>query len=111
MQEVHGLPFDGGRELRILVEPRLVFAPIIGRAPVLGQFLKIPERHAAAPVNARLFFGPAGVREAIAQVVEVGLRYVDEERLDRGISEIRSRRSMRFCLGVFQHVVHLSILS
>ena len=48
-------------------------APVVARAPVLGQLLDVVERHAVAPPDAGQLVGPAGAGEPVAQVVQVGL--------------------------------------
>ena len=83
VQEVHLRAIDVGEELRELVEPRLGGAPVVARAPVLGQFLEIAERHAAAPAGAGHLVGPAGGRQPLVQVIELGLRDVDLEGTHR----------------------------
>jgi hypothetical protein len=88
MQEMDVLAVDRDGELRVLVEPRLLLTPIKRRAPVLGQFLEIGERHAAGPPDSRQLIRPARAREAIAQVDELGFGHIDEEGLDRRVSHV-----------------------
>ena len=49
VQEVNVLAVDRGGELWVSVELGLVCAPIVGRAPVLGQLPQVALRDAAAP--------------------------------------------------------------
>jgi hypothetical protein len=44
VQEVDALAVDLGGELRVLVEPRLLGAPVVPRAPVLGELLEVAQR-------------------------------------------------------------------
>src|SRR5438045_8169801 len=82
MQAVNALPVDLGDELGVGVEPRFGGAPVIPRAPVLGQFLQVGKRYSAGPVSGGQLAGPAGAGEPVAQVVHVGLADLDAERLN-----------------------------
>ena len=73
VQEVDGGPVDGGGELRVLVEPGFLLAPVVAVGPVGGQLLEVTERHPASPADAGQLVGPAGAVQAFAQVVQVGL--------------------------------------
>jgi hypothetical protein len=88
VEEVDRLAVDGGGELRVLVQPRLVLAPVVAVTPVGGQLLEIVERHPAAPADPGQLVGPAGTGQPVAQVVEVGLGDVDPERPDPGVGRV-----------------------
>ena len=57
-------------------------APVVPRAPVLGELLEVVQRYAAGPLHAGQLAGPAGVGEPVVQVVEVGLGNLDAEGVD-----------------------------
>src|SRR5437016_13129522 len=44
---------DRRRELRDLVESRLVPAPVVGGTPVVGQLFQVGQRHTAGPADIR----------------------------------------------------------
>ena len=92
VQEVDALAVDLGDELGVLVELRLLGAPVVPGAPVLGELLQVAQRYPAGPLDAGQLAGPAGVGEPVVQVVEVGLGDLDAEGLDR-------RRSSWFSLS------------
>src|SRR5215208_6292042 len=81
VQEVDVLPVDGGGELRILVKLRLPLAPVVFLLPVLGQLLEVTQRHAAAPSDAGQLTRPAGVGQALLQILQFSLRNTHLERL------------------------------
>ena len=85
VREVDVGPVDGGGELRELVEPGLLLAPVVAVGPVGGQLLEVTEGDAAGPPDAGQLVGPAGAVQPVAQVVQVGLGDVDPERPDRGV--------------------------
>src|SRR5262249_24040767 len=60
----------------------LLGAPIVPRAPVLGELLEVAKWYAAGPTHAGQLARPAGVGEPMMQVVEVGLWDLDAERLN-----------------------------
>ena len=98
VDEVDRLAVDGRRELRQLVDPGLLGAPVERGAPPLGESLEVVERHALAPALARQGVGPARARESIVEIVEVGLRDVDAERADARIERAgRHRSHLRAC--------------
>ena len=73
MQKMDRLPVNFGDELRKLVQPGLLRAPIVGCAPVINQSLHIRNRYAAAPVHAipgGQRFRPVGTRQAVFQIVD-----------------------------------------
>ncbi len=80
MQEVNVLPVDRGRELREVVELRLILAPLVGGPPVLGQPFQVADGNAVGPANVRQLVGPAGTGQPVIQGVQVGLRDLDAER-------------------------------
>src|SRR5947209_9964943 len=81
VQEVDALPVDLGNELGVLVELRLLGAPVVPRAPVPGEVFQVAQRHAAGPFHAGQLAGPAGVGESVMQVLDVSLGDLDTERL------------------------------
>ena len=85
VEEVDVLPVDRGRELRVLVEPRLPGAPVVAAAPVVGELLDVGARHAVAPPGAGQLVGPARARETLVEVVQHGLGDLDPERSDLGV--------------------------
>jgi hypothetical protein len=76
------LAVDLGRELREFVESSLVLAPVVRRAPVVGQLLEVAERYAALPSRPGKLARPARGGEPPVEVVEVGLGDVDPVRAD-----------------------------
>ena len=95
------MPVDRGGELRELVEPSLVSAPVIAGAPVRGQLLQVPQRHPPAPADAGQLVGPAGAGQAVAQVVQVGLGDGDPEGPDRGVGAAGAGRRRGRCIAAF----------
>src|SRR5471030_1138252 len=82
MDEVDGLPVEAGRELGEFVQARFVSAPIVGRAPVLGEAGEVVQGDATAPTDAGQRVWPAGALEARVEVVELGLVEVDAKGCD-----------------------------
>src|SRR6185369_6935753 len=79
VQEMDVLTVDLGGELRVLVERRLLGAPVESRAPVLGKLLEMIHRYAPGPSNTGQLGGPAGLGEPVVQIVQVrlGNRYAE----------------------------------
>jgi hypothetical protein len=65
VQEVDALAVDFGGELGVLVELRLLGAPVVAGAPVLGELGQIVQRDAAGPGHAGQLAGPAGVGQPV----------------------------------------------
>jgi hypothetical protein len=86
VDEVDGLAVDLGGEVRKLVELRLVRAPVVAGAPVLGKLLQPRQRKAVVPPGAGDLVGLTGAGEPVGQVVQVGLRDVDAKRLDHDVN-------------------------
>ena len=84
VQEVDVLAVDGRDELRDLVQPGLLGAPVEAVGPVAGQVLQVVQGYAAGPVVAGRVLRPAGPGDPVVQVVEVGLGDVDPEGADLG---------------------------
>src|SRR5262249_31572909 len=82
VQKVDALAIDLSRELRECVQLRLLCAPVIGGAPILGQPAEVTQRHASAPADSWPLVGPTGRLEAPVQVIERGLGNGYGERLD-----------------------------
>ena len=81
VQEMDGLPVDGGGELGVPVQLRLGGAPVVLRLPVRRQRPQVIERYAAAPpFPAGRFVGPARARQPLPQIVDGGLRNRDAKR-------------------------------
>ena len=100
MHHVEGLAVDHGRELLVLIERRLLRAPVEPAAPVLGELRQVHQRDAAAEVGAVVpaFDGdrPACVGEPAAQVVDVGLRGMS---MRKGVSAMFSFMTSTFPAG------------
>jgi hypothetical protein len=82
VQEVNVLPVDGRDELRDLVEPGLMCAPVVPGAPALRQPLRHAERHAVVGARPGHLVRPPRRGQPRREVVEVALRYLDTERRD-----------------------------
>jgi hypothetical protein len=82
VHEVDPLAVDGGGELRVLVEPGLLGAPVVAALPVPGELPQVAERHATAPADTGQLVGPAGAGQPVGQVVQLGLGNLDPERVD-----------------------------
>jgi hypothetical protein len=82
VQEVDVLSVNGGGELRDLVEPGLVCAPVVPAAPALGQPLHHAQRHPVVSARPAHLIRPPGGGQSLGESVEVGLRDVDTERCD-----------------------------
>jgi hypothetical protein len=91
VQEVDPLSVDRGGELGERVEPGLVGSPVVVAAPISGELLQVPERHAPAPVRIAEVGRPACAGEPVSQVVDLRLRNLDPERLDLGSGTVRIR--------------------
>jgi hypothetical protein len=74
---VDALPVDLGDGGLECVEPRFVRTPVVRVLPVLEQRLEITELGAHLPRDTRELIGEPRACEALAQVVEDGLRDVD----------------------------------
>ena len=61
---------------------RLVRAPVVPVAPMLGQILEVGHRHPRLHPSPGSCAGPPGAGQPVAQVVQVRLGDVDTERLD-----------------------------
>jgi hypothetical protein len=73
---------DLGDELRQSVQPRLHLAPVIVGLPVANELLDGRELHALRLVGNDLAIRPACRGETAAQIEQIFLRHVDEERTD-----------------------------
>ena len=80
--DVHAV--DLGRELGQGIERGLERAPVVVGRPVARQLLDRRQLHALRPIGDELLAGQARRGEALAQVVEVGLRHLDVEGADVG---------------------------
>jgi hypothetical protein len=79
---VHPLAVDLGGELRELVEPPLVRAPVVAAAPVRGELAEVAGCDAVVPAGAGQLVGPAGRVQPAVQLVQVRLGDGDPEGLD-----------------------------
>ena len=61
------------------IERGLLRAPVESVPPVLRQASQVVDRNAPAPAGAFQLARPAGVRQPLAQVVEIRLRNLDAE--------------------------------
>ena len=97
MQEMNALALDLVDELVVAVESSFGGAPVVVAAPVADQLLQITQWWPLLPGRRRGLVGPAGATQTIAQVAQVGFRYVDTKRLHRPGSTFRwrCRRSER----------------
>ena len=84
VDEVDRLPVDVGAEVGELVQARLLRAPVVRVAPVRHQLAQVVDRDPVLPAGVLDLVGEAGLREAVAQVVED--RVVD---VDRGSARSR----------------------
>ena len=69
-------------QVRELVEPRLVDAPVIGVTPVLDQLTHILNGRPVLPARPLDLVGEPGRRQSTAQIVEHGVVDADLESLD-----------------------------
>jgi hypothetical protein len=67
------LVVDSRDELGVLVQPRLVLPPVVAADPVVDEVTDVVERNAIDPAGAVQLIGPAGTREAVLEIVELGL--------------------------------------
>ena len=70
MDEMDRLAIDPGAEVRQLVEPRLLRAPVVLVAPVRHQPAQVVDRHAVLPAGAVDLVREAGARQSALQVRE-----------------------------------------
>jgi hypothetical protein len=98
VQEVDLLVVDRGDVLGELVERRLVRAPVVTGAPVFGEVPQVGRGHPTAPADVRQRVRPAGAGQPGVQVVELGLRDVDGERVDAQVL-VRHESNARQLLG------------
>jgi hypothetical protein len=82
VHEVQVQSVDRGGELGELVQARLVRPPVVGGEPVLDQLPQVGERDAVLPAGGGQLLRPAGEGQAVAQVVELGLRDLDPQGPD-----------------------------
>jgi hypothetical protein len=54
------LALDGGRELRVQVEPGLVRTPVVSVTPVADEILDIGSRYTVLPARVWQFIGASG---------------------------------------------------
>src|SRR5687768_15135976 len=80
------LSVDGRHELLVIVDASLVPAPVPAIEPVLDELLHVRKWDAVLPAGVGKLVGPARSRQALAQIVEVGLRDVDAKRSDLGVA-------------------------
>ncbi len=83
VNEVDRLPVDSGAEVRQIVEPRFLRAPVIIVAPVRDELAQVVDRDPVLPAGFVDLVGETGPRETVAQVVEVVVVDVDPESLHR----------------------------
>src|SRR6202035_1866938 len=77
VQEVQLGTVDGGHELGIGVQGRLVGPPVVAGGPVGGQLAQVGGGDAAFPAGTGQVAGPPGPGQALAEVVDLGLRDAD----------------------------------
>ena len=83
VDEVDGLPVDLGQEVRVGVDPGLDRAPV-ERLPALDHVAQVGLRRAVVPRVAGRRRRVPGPLQALAEVVEVGLRELHAEGADLG---------------------------
>ena len=83
VDEVDGLPVDLGQEVRVGVDPGLDRTPV-ERLPALDHVAQVGHRRAVVPGVAGRRRRVPGPLQALAEVVEVGLRELDAEGADLG---------------------------
>jgi hypothetical protein len=88
VHEMHVGPIERVAEVRELIQPRFMDSPVVIRAPVASQFPDVIERNPVFPTNAGELIRPACSRQALAKVIDLALRYRDDERVNasRGAS-------------------------
>ena len=84
VDEVDLDPVDLGRELRQRVELRLGLAPVVVGRPVARELLQCPQLYALRPICNQLVGGPARLRDAPPQVVDLLFWNLDVKRTDLG---------------------------
>src|SRR5580704_900569 len=88
---------DGGTELGVGVEGRLVCSPVVLRGPVGGQLTQVGSWYAAFPAGAGQVAGPPGPGQALAEVVDLCLRDDDPVRPDTGAGGGSGYRAEALC--------------
>ena len=89
VDEMKSKAIDRGLELEKVVERRLAAPSVIVGSPILDEHAQLPERRTLRPVVHGFAFRPAGLCQAMAQVVQRILRGMVGERRD-----LRSVRSI-----------------
>jgi len=85
-------PIDRRHELRQGIELRLHLPPIVAGAPVPNHLLQLGQLHALRLIGDGFLIGPSRGRNASAEIIERGLRYLDFERADRLVFHWRAPR-------------------
>jgi len=80
MQEVDALALDRRDELLVAVQPGFVGPPVVAVQPVADDLLQIAEGHALFPADARDLVRKPRPPQALGQVGEDVVRYLDPER-------------------------------
>src|SRR5262245_17070487 len=80
VNKMNAYSVDLGDELRQGIKSRLALAPIVVRSPVAHELLKLRQLRALRFIRDRLPVGPAGRRNAPAEIDELLLRDIDLER-------------------------------
>ncbi len=93
VDEVHGDAVDRRRELRKLVEPPLLRAPVEAGPPVRHQRLEVGQIGAGLPAGALDLVGKARVGQPRPQITQRGLGDVDPERHDGLTGRLGPRRT------------------
>ena len=82
VQEVDVEAVDLGAELREAVQPGLARPPVVVLQPVPAQFAGVVQRYPLGPVAHRGRLGPPGPAQPLPEILQLGLRNVDQERGD-----------------------------
>ena len=76
---------DFGDELWVRIESRLAATPVVLGTPVLANFAGIRQRNTLAPIARGFAFWPAGLGEALCEIIEFGLWHGKLKGADVGI--------------------------
>jgi hypothetical protein len=91
VDQVQAEAVDVRAEVRQRVDRALLRAPVEPGLPVAHELAHVAEARAVVPARALDLVRPARAREALAEVVEHGLRDVDGERSDVHWRPVRAR--------------------
>src|ERR1700730_19415146 len=85
MDKMNVEPVDIRYEMRQRFQLRLALTPVVVLHPIIREFLHRGQLHTLRIIGDRFLFGPARWHDALAKIIERGLRRSrDSERPDRG---------------------------